>query len=189
MDTEEFRNLKVIDWSQKGNLVRLYLGAPDCSDYWGDDWDDAPYEHNAGNVYDRYIAGCMDVVVGFGYDVLTPSDLTINSRYAKEDFRDGVPFMVITDCDDIMYGYGFPSSNEWDDYVDSSSEQAKHVIVSLHMGMTVADVMGLCDTGAVTVIGGHVYYGGSIPAEQAPIGSVKLYDNCDDAIFPIELTD
>lgn len=66
--------MKVIDFEKKGNLVRFYLGQDDDSDYWGDDWDDSPYECNAGSVYDRYIFGYIDVLYPFDYSVKEPCE-------------------------------------------------------------------------------------------------------------------
>ena len=57
--------MKIIDFSKKGNVVRFYLGEDNCKDYWGDDWNDFPYEHNAGCVYDEYIAGIVDIAFPF----------------------------------------------------------------------------------------------------------------------------
>lgn len=45
--------MKVIDFSRKGNVIRLYLGDDTDKDYWGDDWND-PID-NAGPVYSDYI--------------------------------------------------------------------------------------------------------------------------------------
>lgn len=168
----DFKELKVIDWSAKGNVVRLYLGYPDCDGYWGDDWDDAPYEHNAGNVYDEYIVGFMDVAVGIGYDVTCPSDLYLNSPYSKADFKAGVPFAVISPCDDLLYGYdvyGDPSDYGWDDRVRDAS-------VLFSMGMTVDGVLSLCEGGIVSAIGSYMYYGGAVPASEAPDGAIPVYD-------------
>ena len=36
--------MKIIDWDRKGNVLRLYLGEDRLEDWWGDDWDDRPYE-------------------------------------------------------------------------------------------------------------------------------------------------
>ena len=44
--------MKILDFELKGNVIKFYLG--NCNDWWGDDWDDRPYEHNAGKVYDQY---------------------------------------------------------------------------------------------------------------------------------------
>lgn len=43
--------LKVIDFDTYGNVIRLYLGDINDTDYWGDDWDDTPASCNAGTVY------------------------------------------------------------------------------------------------------------------------------------------
>ena len=76
--------MKIIDFEKKGNIVRFYLGEktedwgwtnPEYKDYtgetpswlkpkdtyYGDDWDDAPYEHNAGQVYEEFIKGQKDI--------------------------------------------------------------------------------------------------------------------------------
>lgn len=179
----DFKELKVIDWSAKGNVVRLYLGYPDCDGYWGDDWDDAPYEHNAGNVYDEYIVGFMDVAAGIGYDVTCPEDLYLNSPYSKADFKAGVPFAVISPCDDLLYGYdvyGAPSDYGWDDRVRDAS-------VLFSMGMTVNGVLSLCDGGVVSAIGAYMYYGGAVPASEAPDGAIPVYEMGGSCMSKIEL--
>ena len=101
--------MKIIDFSKKGNVVRFYLGektegwgwtnkdykdsngeTPDWlkpSDvYYGDDWDDAPYEHNAGSVYGEFVKGHKDVAFGFDDLVLEPCDGEFNSQFCKDDF-------------------------------------------------------------------------------------------------------
>jgi len=77
--------MKIIDFKRKGNVVRFFLGKDDLTEWWGDDWDDAPYEHNAGEVYDEYVSGYQDVVFPFDMMVSEPSDGTINSWVSKED--------------------------------------------------------------------------------------------------------
>ena len=44
--------LKLIDFEKKCNQLRLFFG--DDEKPWGDDWDDAPYQHNAGRVYEKF---------------------------------------------------------------------------------------------------------------------------------------
>ena len=92
--------LKVIDFERKGNVVRLYLGVD--TDYWGDDWDDVPYEHNAGTVYNEYVRGYVDVAFPFNMLVREPSDdWTGNSRWSKDDMKKRkVPCIVVTDDND-----------------------------------------------------------------------------------------
>lgn len=77
--------MKIIDFEKHGDVVRFYLGADDCKDYWGDDWDDAPYEHNAGPVYKGYIQDYVDCVFPFDGYVLEPCSGTYNSRWSKQD--------------------------------------------------------------------------------------------------------
>lgn len=101
--------MKIIDFKKKGNVVRFYLGekTPDWGwvnpdyikggktpdwlkpedGYWGDDWDDRPYEHNAGQVYEEFIKGYKDVAFDFDDFVLEPADgaWDRNSRWSKED--------------------------------------------------------------------------------------------------------
>lgn len=79
--------MKIIDFKKKGNVVRFYLGTDECMDYWGDDWDDAPYEHNAGTVYARFEKGHRDIAFPFDSLVLEPCDGECNSPYSKEDMK------------------------------------------------------------------------------------------------------
>ena len=89
---------KIIDFEKKGNLVRFFIGDDDENEYWGDDWDDRPYEHNAGSVYDRYIIDTTDVVFPFDYTVLEPSEdwkVSGNSEWSKEDMKNrNVPCII-----------------------------------------------------------------------------------------------
>lgn len=88
--------MKIIDFECKGNVVRFYLGDNDCNDYWGDDWNDAPYEHNAGTVYDRFVKGYKDLVFPFDSLVLEPCNGAWNSEYAKSDMIDRrVPCIIV----------------------------------------------------------------------------------------------
>lgn len=92
-------NMKIIDFDKKGNLVRFYLGYDNCNDYWGDDWNDTPYEHNAGPVYDTYIKEYIDVCFPFDSVVLEPQNdwrCRGNSNYCKADMKDGiVPCIIV----------------------------------------------------------------------------------------------
>lgn len=90
-------NLFVIDFEEKGNVIRLYYGKSD--DYWGDDWNDRPYEHNAGTVYSKYVEEMKDY--GFSLDTAVMSaenDWTYlgNSPFSKEDFQNRkAPCLII----------------------------------------------------------------------------------------------
>ena len=77
--------MKIIDFTRKGNMVKFYLGAVDLETWYGDDWNDRPYEHNAGKVYDVFVSGERIIVFGWDDVVLEPSDGHNNSPYTKED--------------------------------------------------------------------------------------------------------
>lgn len=88
--------LKIIDFVKEGNLVKFYLGGVDCQDYWGDDWNDRPYDCNAGEVYDQFVKAEMDIVFPSDYNVCEPCD-SYASRvwYSKEDMKNRcVPCIV-----------------------------------------------------------------------------------------------
>ena len=75
---------QIIDVERKGNVIRFYVDKN--GKQWGDDWNDAPYEHNAGTVYSEYVQRTVDYAVPFDLYVHEPSDDGINSQYSKEDF-------------------------------------------------------------------------------------------------------
>jgi len=89
--------MKIIDFYTYGNVIKLYLGADDCEDYWGDDWDDAPYEHNAGRVYPEYIQGYVEFAFPLKYDVCEACNGYFNSPFSKEDMiNKKVPCITIS---------------------------------------------------------------------------------------------
>jgi len=100
--------MKIIDFEKRGNTVRFFLGEktkdwgwtnekytnskgerPDWlkpSDvYYGDDWDDRPYECNAGTVYSEFIKGYKDIYFPFDATVLEPCNGEFNSQWCKDD--------------------------------------------------------------------------------------------------------
>ena len=61
---------------------------------WGDDWDDAPYEHNAGEPNDDYRddkgakVDSRIIKVAFAADLETPADRAgLNSKFSVEDIN------------------------------------------------------------------------------------------------------
>lgn len=92
---KELIDTKIIDFELKGNMVRFFLGKDALEKYYGDDWNDTPYECNAGTVYDEYISGTADLVFPFDALVLEPCSGAFNSRYCKDDMRAGVVPCVI----------------------------------------------------------------------------------------------
>ena len=90
---------EIIDWERKGNVIRFYTGKNGKQT--GDDWDDVPYECNAGKVYDKFIKGHVDMVVPFEQTVFEPSDGHINSQWCKKDMiARKVPCIVVANDDE-----------------------------------------------------------------------------------------
>lgn len=92
--------MKIIDFIIRGNQVKFLLGADNCNDYWGDDWNDKPYEHNAGEVYDRFVEAYFVKTFPWDYLVREPADGARdgNSWYSKEDMiKRHVPCVVALD--------------------------------------------------------------------------------------------
>lgn len=79
--------LKILDAEIVGNVARFYLGDVDLDAWWGDDWDDVPYEHNAGSVYFEFVKAVCDVAWDLDHVVVEPCDGTINSPWCKDDMR------------------------------------------------------------------------------------------------------
>lgn len=89
--------MKIIDFVKKGQSVRFLLGDDALENWYGDDWNDVPYEHNAGTVYDEFTKGYIDITFDFDDLVLEPSDdWSDNSSYCKNDMRDRrVPCVIV----------------------------------------------------------------------------------------------
>lgn len=102
--------MKIIDFERKGNVIRFYLGDDDLQGWYGDDWDDAPYDCNADRVYDEFISGFADVYVPFYLTAMEPCDdwRYTNVPWCKDDMRERkVPCIIIVDDDDYMMGNEF----------------------------------------------------------------------------------
>lgn len=88
--------MKIIDYEIRGSCVRFYLGKDDDTDYHGDDWNDRPYDSNAGTVYQEYITGYADLVFPLDSLVLEPCDGVTYCRFTKDDMKNGtVPCVVV----------------------------------------------------------------------------------------------
>ena len=87
-------NNEIIDWDAKGNVVRFYLGKNGKQH--GDDWNDRPYECNAGTVYPEFIENSRDIAFPFDDVLIFAADGYFNSPYCKDDFKNRtVPFLII----------------------------------------------------------------------------------------------
>lgn len=92
---------RIVSEDSTGTTVKFMLGQDDICEYRGDDWNDVPYEHNAGTVYDRFAVETTTVTFPPHLLVLEPADDWIfdgNSPYSKIDMREElVPCLIVLD--------------------------------------------------------------------------------------------
>ncbi|UOF78271.1 hypothetical protein [Caudoviricetes sp.] len=94
MTSEQKQPNEIVDFSTKGNVVRFFIGKN--GKQYGDDWNDTPYEHNAGQVYDEFVIAYKDIAFNFNDLVLQPADGEQNSPWCKDDMRDRkVPCIIV----------------------------------------------------------------------------------------------
>lgn len=92
-------SLKIIDFNKKGNVVKFYFAPNSLKDWYGDDWNDVPYDCNAGTVYDRFVTGEYEIAVPYDWEVLEPADGCWGNRsciFCKDDMKARrVPCIVV----------------------------------------------------------------------------------------------
>ena len=64
-----------------------YFTRKELHEQWGDDWNDAPYEHNAGRPY--YDNEDEILMVAYRADLQSPCDNFCNSPYSVQDINNG----------------------------------------------------------------------------------------------------
>lgn len=110
-------DLKLIDMDRTSSGFKAFFGKKDCTDYWGDDWNDKPYEHNAGEVYDEFVERTVDFNIPFGCRAYMPCDGEYNSRWSKEDFKNMVtPILIVVPksiADKEMYAWSNDDYKSW----------------------------------------------------------------------------
>ena len=124
-DLEKVLELKILDFNKKGSSVLFYLGDIEDNNYGGDDWDDKPYEHNAGTVYGNFVKAEVVLHLAFDTKVFEPCDGVVNSNYSKDDLKEGqVPCLVVLKAEDIRndvnedyYGLGYDNVKELDESI------------------------------------------------------------------------
>lgn len=78
------------------SVVYLWFGNKGVTDYGGDDWNDTPYEYNAGHVGDEYVRDIARIALPLGLTAVEPADGYSNSPFCKDDFKAGIaPCVVI----------------------------------------------------------------------------------------------
>ena len=143
--------MKIIDFGKKGNVVRFYLGKDDLEEYYGDDWNDRPYEHNAGRVYDEFIYGHVDISFPYDWYVIEPSEdwsYGGNSPYCKDDFVArkapcivAVPTYAMDDDEEYRYrckeySYWLGSEQVLKFYFGDSEEKLRNLSCAEELGYT-----------------------------------------------------
>lgn len=69
-----------------------YFTSQKLKDQWGDDWDDRPYEHNAGSPYEDHNnpPAWKILKVAWDGDFETPCETYLNSPYSVQEINAGV---------------------------------------------------------------------------------------------------
>lgn len=100
-----------------------YFTTADLSEQWGDDWNDAPYEHNAGVPYDSNRDKCWTVIkVAFDADLNAPCYNCLNSEWSVEQINNGqIPWLSSCDW----------SGNTVKIYAGTSLADFKQIITSI----------------------------------------------------------
>lgn len=94
---------------------------------WGDDWNDAPYEHNAGEPYDRKYYheyddewciehGCGNIknIAFLGYDIAEPKDGHWNSPHSVETTnKKAVPWLYNDEAGALFAGATMAEAKRW----------------------------------------------------------------------------
>jgi len=136
--------MKIIDCEKKGNVVRFYLGNDNLKEWYGDDWDDTPYEHNCGGAYDDFVKAAVDIAFPYDYIVCEPKDdwHYDNSPYCRNDFvKRRVPCIAYLKVDTGKY---------WDDSFSAIIPDEK--CRKIYFGDSYESLTELCD-GEICMIG------------------------------------
>lgn len=66
-----------------------FFTSNELSDQWGDDWNDAPFEHNAGYPYEN---GAIIIRIEYSAPIeyQTPENGQLNSHYSVQEINKGV---------------------------------------------------------------------------------------------------
>lgn len=131
--------MKIIDFFKIGNVVRFYLGDDDDNKYWGDDWSDYPYECNAGEVYDEFIKGYLDIAFDVDHIVVEPQDGCYgSSNLSKEDFKNHkCPCIAVNNRNELpLFSNNFntvvTNKTSIKFYFDDSLETLKNNIIAMN---------------------------------------------------------
>lgn len=114
--------MKIIDFEKHGNVLRFILGDDTDTYYHGDDWNKAPYEHNAGRVYKHYFRCFTEIALPLRYHIAEPADdwhYKGNSPYCKNDFKERkVPCLIVSNLTGVEY-FDLVNKNYAEEYPDA----------------------------------------------------------------------
>ena len=135
-----FRLCYVDQNDEYSESLMLYFTEKDPKEQWGDDWDDAPYEHNAGTPYiDDYSQPEQGVENGHGIyprieikkiyiepgswktHFFTPRTGTINSPYSVEDINKGATPWLVVKVDKVIKAI-FDARTTYEEFLEKARE-------------------------------------------------------------------
>ena len=83
----------------------------DIENPWGDDWDDRPYEHNAGTPYETQTTV---TTIKFRGHYTMPCDFYLNSPYSVQDINNGaVPWAYTDEIGGLFGGDSMDKAIKW----------------------------------------------------------------------------
>ena len=83
----------------------------DIENQWGDDWNDRPYEHNAGPPYED---GRTIKKIKFRGHYTMPCDFYLNSPYSVQDINNGaVPWAYTDEAGGLFGGDSMGKAIKW----------------------------------------------------------------------------
>ncbi len=93
-----------------------YFTSLPLENQWGDDWDDVPYEYNAGPPYHDEGSNTIKIMAYMG-DFLLPCSGYINSPYSVEDINKGKVPWLRTFLDNFDFLLAGATVDEFIDFV------------------------------------------------------------------------
>lgn len=120
----------IVDIEKISNGVRFYLGTKEqFENSYGDDWNDCPYDCNAGTVYDKYVSKVWDWMPSKKLDVQAIEDYLMNDFNPHIDKfmmkRGIVPAIIITDN---SKKYNREHKNDYPIFFGMTSERLRNIL-------------------------------------------------------------
>jgi hypothetical protein len=99
---EALKGKEIIDFEVKLSYITFYLGKNGSQS--GDDWDGAPYEHNASPVYSEFVEGIVTILVPYKLNIYEPCYGHANSPYSKNDMKSGkIPCIILSEKEYVTF--------------------------------------------------------------------------------------